>query len=221
MTPNSLTPNFLTSALFSSITTGGNRPGANAAGARATYFARFVRAGPVIMTDREESDITVTPEALLSAYKKGLFENKAVFIDHTGWFDNPSLEKLAGKTQHVTYDLATESIMGEIIFNETPSGRLAMQIIDDLLADDHPADIGLSISFYPVLGVGANGVRPITDIRHVESVDLVFQPAADGRILAALSAHSVGAIGNYHARSHCTSHRTEQRRESYSRRPPD
>jgi hypothetical protein len=197
MRPNSLTPNFLTSALFSSITTEGHRPGASAAGASAAYLARFVRAGPVLLADREQGDITITPEALLSACKKGLFENKAVFIDHAGWFDNPSLEKLAGKTQHVTYDLATESIVGEIAFNATPSGSLAMQIIDDLLADDHPADIGLSIRFYPVWGkAGANGVRPITDIRHVESVDLVFQPAADGRILAALSAHSAGAIGD-------------------------
>jgi hypothetical protein len=177
MTPDT----FKTPTLFSAVSAG--RTGTSGA-----YLARFVRAGPVLMADRQESEITVTPEALLSAYKKGLFESKAVFIDHAGWFDNPSLSKLAGKTQRVAYDLASESIVGEIVFNDTPSGRLARQIIDDLLADDHPADIGLSISFYPVWGIGANGVRPIIDIRHVESVDLVFQPAADGRILAALSA---------------------------------
>ena len=163
---------FKTSILFSAISDGTAH----------RYHARFVRAGYVKKADGTESDIIVTPEALLSAYKKGLFENKAVFIDHAGWFSDPSLEKLAGKTEHIGYDLATEAIVGDLVFNETPSGSLACQIIDELLEDDNPADIGLSISFYPVWDK-----RKITDIRHVESVDLVFQPAADGRILAALS----------------------------------
>jgi hypothetical protein len=173
MTPNPCR----TPILLSAITAAGHRPGAGAA-----YFARFVKAGAILLADRQESDIHLRPAALQSAARRDLFDHRAVFIDHAGWFSNPSLEKLAGKTRNARYDPATDSILGEIVFNDTPSGALARQIIDEILGDNHPADIGLSISFYPIW----EG-QDISDIRHVESVDLVFQPAADGRILAALS----------------------------------
>lgn len=165
-----------TPILLSALTGGGGRH----------YFARLVKAGAVLRADRSPSEITIAPEALQAAAQRGLFDHRAVFIDHAGWLDNPSLEKLAGKTERAQYDPATQSVVGLIAFNDTPSGRLACQIIDQLLADESPADIGLSIVFYPVWGAGDQR-NQITGIRHVESVDLVFQPAADGRILAALS----------------------------------
>jgi hypothetical protein len=175
-----------TPILLSALTGGGGR----------YYFARLVKAGTVLRADRSPSEIAITPEALRAAAQRGLFDHRAVFIDHAGWHDNPSLEKLAGKTERAQYDAATQSVVGQIAFNETPSGRLACQIIDRLLADESPADIGLSIVFYPVWGAGEQS-RQIIGIRHVESVDLVFQPAADGRILAALSsANSQQLIAN-------------------------
>lgn len=150
------------------------------------YYARLVRAGFPLTASGEPADFELTPAALHNAQKLGLFDNRAVFIDHAGWFDNPSLEKLAGKTEHTIFDAGSQAVAGEIVFNDTPSGRLACQIIDQILQDDTPADIGLSIVFYPVWEK-----RKITAIKKVESVDLVFQPAADGRIIAALCASTL------------------------------
>jgi hypothetical protein len=143
----------------------------------------------VLRADRSQADISISTSALQRAADTGLFNNRAVFLDHAAWFNNPSLEKLAGKTAHARYDPETQSVIGQITFNDTPAGGLANQIIQELLHDDQPPDIGLSITFYPIWG--ANNTSQVIDIRHVESVDLVFQPAADGRILAALSSHNL------------------------------
>jgi hypothetical protein len=74
-------------------------------------------------------------------------------------------------------------------------------LLDELLAQGKSApDVGLSIVFYPIWEQNnesrisnPESLRRIIDIRHVESVDLVFEPAADGRILSALSAAALGA----------------------------
>ncbi len=64
------------------------------------YYARYVRAGEVLNSKRQPSGIKIEPTALQSAAQ--MFENKAVFMDHAGFFDYPSLTRLAGTTQHVT-----------------------------------------------------------------------------------------------------------------------
>src|SRR5690606_41449010 len=50
-------------------------------------------------------------------------------------------------------------------------------------------DVGLSAVFWPeeVEQVNERGAVLVRSIPHVESVDFVFEPAADGRVLAALS----------------------------------
>ena len=150
------------------------------------YRARFVKAGAVLGGNRKPSGITITPEALMSAAPSGLFENKAVFLDHAGFFDYPSLTRLAGSTMNTSYNATEQSIEGEIRLFETPTGDLAEQIISELLGNSgNSPDIGLSIVFYPKWD---KEHETIIGINHVESVDLVFQPAADGRILQALSA---------------------------------
>jgi hypothetical protein len=69
-------------------------------------------------------------------------------------------------------------------------------LLDQILVEGSQApDIGLSIVFWPVFAesgagqveAGPDEPRRIIAIRHVESVDLVFEPAAGGRILQALS----------------------------------
>lgn len=158
------------------------------------YFARFVRAGQVIGGNRKPTGITIAPDALLIAAPAGLFENKAVFLDHAGWFDYPSLNNLVGTTSNTTYNATDESIQGEIRLFETPAGNLAEKLVDELL--EHPGkvpDIGLSLVFYPKWD---KEHETIIGINHVESVDLVFQPAADGRILQALSTFHQQSIHN-------------------------
>jgi hypothetical protein len=146
------------------------------------YHARFVQAGQVRQADASLSDISIDPVAL-SATPPSLFDSRAVFIDHPGFFENPSLTRLAGVTRDAYHDEQSNAIEGDIYLNDTPTGQLAAQIIDDLLSDpEHAPDVGLSLVCYPVW----DGER-IISFRHIESVDLVFQPAAEGRILAAFS----------------------------------
>ena len=155
------------------------------------YSARFVRAGEILRPDRKPAGIKIEADAIRKAAESKLFENRAVFVDHAGVFENSSLTRLAGVTQDTFYNPIEQTAEGRIVLNDTPSGELARQIIDDLLNEPGQApDVGLSMVFYPKWNADRD---TIIEIRHVESVDLVFQPAADGRILQHLSSHFVGA----------------------------
>lgn len=150
---------------------------------RRSYRARFVRAGPILKSDRTPSSYLIRSSALETAVNSGLFDNKAVFIDHASFFENPSLKNLAGSTLNSTFNPLDHSVEGTIKLSNTPSGRVISDLLDELLSDgDTAPDIGLSLVFYP----SWEG-NEITSIQHIESVDLVFQPAADGRILQALN----------------------------------
>lgn len=149
------------------------------------YFARFVRAGQIMGHNKKPSGITLDPEALNLAALAGKFDNKAVFMDHAGFFDHPSLSRLIGTTSNTAYNIADQSIQGEIRLFETPVGDIAEKVIEELLSNPgNSPDVGLSLTFYPIWN---KEHETITGINHVESVDLVFQPAADGRILHMLS----------------------------------
>ena len=179
---------------------------------RREYLCRFVAAGRIRGADNAPSEIEVMPEALQSASDKKLFDSCACFIDHAGWFDNPSLRNLVGVTFESYWDVATQSIEGKVRLNGTPDSDVLGDLLDDLLEDQSSGaavpDLGLSIVFWPVWatpsdspppgGGGAGGevsTRKITDIKHVESVDFVFMPAASGRVLEALSALSHPPLG--------------------------
>jgi len=172
-------------------------PGKGKGEGKRTYTARFIRAGRVRTASNKLANIEVTQDALLSAHQKGLFNKCAVFVDHAGFWDNPSLDNLAGVTKYSSVNLTEASIEGLISLNSTPAGILAANIIDELLQDPATApDVGLSLSFYPIWEmqgspVPGDNIRRIVDIQHIESIDLVFQPAADGRILAALSTYAI------------------------------
>ena len=167
------------------------------------YHARLVRAGQVRASDNTPADIVVEPDALASAVAQGLFDNRAVFVDHAGWLDYPSLDRLVGVTRDAAWNEADQSVEGVLHLYDTPGAQVMSTLLDQILADPaHAPDVGLSMVFYPVWeshpsppGRGAGGegeyIRTITGITHVESVDLVFQPAADGRVLQALSTHYV------------------------------
>ncbi|MDI6695379.1 MAG: hypothetical protein QME21_10055 [Anaerolineales bacterium] len=155
------------------------------------YRARYVRAGRIRRPDGEYTRFAILPQALQQAVEQGLFCARPVFLNHAAWPGAPDLANLIGFTaRSAAYDPAQQSVDGEIELIQTPAGRLAQTLIEATLAE--PAvDIGLSIVFYPAWGEDpASGEPAIVGVRHVESVDLVFQPAADGRILQALSAEA-------------------------------
>ena len=165
---------------------------------RRRFGARFVRAGGVRGAGNRPSNIEITENALVSAINRGMFDGKAVFIDHAGWYEHPSVRNLAGFTSNSAWDPVEKAVTGEItLYSQAePVGKL----LDEILADPHTApDVGLSIVFWPVWqneegsGKQTRQIKKIIDIQHVESVDIVFEPAAEGRFLAALSSFSAQA----------------------------
>jgi hypothetical protein len=179
---------------------------------RREYRCRFVKAGRIRRAGNSPSNIVIEAAALQAAVMEAKFDARAVFIDHAGLWEGPSLRNLAGVTGQVEYDEKDQAVYGVIkLYNE--QSRIA-GLLDELLAEGQAApDIGLSIVFWPVWGSppappqgpglsalekGGEKDRTITGIKHVESVDLVFEPAAEGRIIQALSLHPAGeGIGTY------------------------
>jgi hypothetical protein len=131
------------------------------------------------------------------AVAAGKFEARAVFVDHAGWFDNPSLRNLAGVAYGAEWNEADQAVEGKIrLYSEAAP---VANLLDEVLGDDQARpDIGLSMVFWPLWAPRDNDdknsrsedPRRIVEVRYIESVDLVFQPAADGRVLEALSAFS-------------------------------
>ncbi|MFN2177134.1 MAG: hypothetical protein ACK2U3_14405, partial [Anaerolineales bacterium] len=154
---------------------------------RTRLWCRFVRAGRVRAAGNRQSKITIDAAALSAAAAAGLFNNKAVFVDHAGWFDYPSLTKLAGSTFGSIWNSVEETVEGEIQLNDTETGSLIADLVNEMFQyPEKSPDIGLSIVFYPVWDREAeDGLSHIVGIDHVESVDFVFEPAADGRVLQA------------------------------------
>lgn len=157
------------------------------------FECRFVRAGRVRTAAGELSDIEIEAQALQEAVVLGLFEGRAVFIDHAAPLEAPSLRNLVGVTELAVYDTREQAVHGRLRLYETPDGK-AMQALLTRLLDDGQAgrpvpDVGLSLTFYPRWGKGDphSNLRRVVGIRQIESVDLVFQPAADGRVLETLS----------------------------------
>lgn len=157
------------------------------------YSCRFVRAGSIKAAGGVDSDIEITQEALRFAVERGLFNERACFVDHAGCFESPSLKDLAGVTFNARWNELTQSIDGEIKLYETEAGSLVDAVLRELLDESlgSAPDVGLSIVFWPEWEKAeGKGKKRINGIRHVESVDFVFQPAAGGRVLAKLSAIS-------------------------------
>ena len=151
-----------------------------------------MRAGKVQTADGQLGNIEVQPSALLRAVADGLFDYKAVFIDHAAASGlpsgAPSVERLVGVTQAAVF--AGDCVEGEIELYTTPLALAAASLLDDLLRQGEKApNVGLSIVFYPIWK-HEKDTHQVVAIQAVESVDLVFQPAADGRVLAALSAQA-------------------------------
>lgn len=162
-----------------------------AAAGRRCYRARFVAAGQARAAGNRPAGFSITPRALQEAAAAGRFDGRAVFLDHAGLRGAPSLRDLVAVTRDSAYDPASESILGSLYFYDTPAATAVTRLLDELLAEGPAApDIGLSIVFWPLWSPGdAPGQeRQVLAIRHVESVDLVFEPAAGGRILQALAA---------------------------------
>ena len=83
---------------------------------------------------------------------------------------------------------------------DSPSGQVLADLLDGMLEDagagDPVPDIGLSLVFWPRWAPRDNEEDPLrlAEFRHIESVDFVFEPAADGRVKEAIQKLSESAI---------------------------
>jgi len=122
---------------------------------RRTYHCRFVRARSITNTP---SNIEISPQALQTACSSGLFNGKAVFIDHAAlwnpqFYGAPSLENLVGVNQTSTWNEEDKSIQGTINLCSNASGpsiaivNLIDSYSDELLSEPTLPEIGLGLSF--------------------------------------------------------------------------
>lgn len=186
-----------------------------------SYRCRFIKAGQVRVVGGQPGDLWIEPAALEAACARGLFDHKAVFIDHAGLFDYPSLRNLVGSTNQAAYLPASSEpgeeheacVEGVIRLYDLPANQAIANLLDEILrAGPAAPDVGLSVVFWVEVAeycrdfqiaedsaspgslgdtAATAASRRVTAIQHVESVDLVFEPAADGRVLEALSVLSI------------------------------
>jgi hypothetical protein len=165
-----------------------------------TYVARFVRAGAVRTAGNQPSNIFIESDALQKACEEGLFDSRPVFVNHAGLWEYPSINNLVGVTRAAIWEPSEKVITGEIRLYDVPLAKSIANLLDQLLSETNPPDIGLSMVFYPEWDQNPGKAEEndgetdffqrITGITHIESIDLVFEPAADGRVLKALSSQS-------------------------------
>lgn len=165
-------------------------------GQKMRFKARFVRAGRVRAAGNAPSSLVISEQALRTALEGGLFNGLPVFIDHAAPALAPSLRNMAGQTEAAHWNPETASVDGVVHFYETPAAQTACHLVRQLLSEDDPPDIGLSLVFWPEFddASGEPETLNVARIRHIESLDLVFEPAADGRILQALSSLGIPPI---------------------------
>jgi hypothetical protein len=152
------------------------------------FRCRFARAGRVRAAGNLPGEVELSVHALEEAQRRGLFERRAVFLDHSPADRHPSLRDLVGVTGQSRWNVETQCVEGVIRLYALASSLASL--LDEILADEQQApDVGLSLVCWPVWEAGQpNSTRVVRSIHHVESIDLVFEPAADGRILKRLSA---------------------------------
>lgn len=124
-----------------------------------------------------------------------------MFLDHGDPTRPPSLRNLAAVTVDSQWNDGDQAVDGSIrLYADTEAGRVITTLLDQFIADAGAGlpipDVGLSLSFWPTFTPQPDDDgRHITAIRHVESIDFVFEPAADGRILQALSTLHIEPAG--------------------------
>jgi hypothetical protein len=167
-----------------------------AASGRRAYSCRLIRAGRVRRADNTPGPFEIPAATIQAAVDAGQFDGRATFVDHAGWFDNPSLRNLAGITHKATWNPTDQAADATIRLYDNAAGNIVAALFDQVLEDattgDPIPDVGLSLVFYPRWKPRDNADDPLVlaEFRHIESVDFVFQPAADGRVKDALTALS-------------------------------
>ena len=83
---------------------------------RSEFKARLVSAGRIRNADNSPGAFTIPPEVLAGAADGGQFDGLAVFADHPGFFESPSVKALLGVTYDSAYNATSKSIEATIRF---------------------------------------------------------------------------------------------------------
>lgn len=171
-----------------------------ATGDRREYSVRMIRAGRITRADGSPGPFIIPAEAITDALRRGLFTGLAAFVDHPDWFQNHSLRNLAGITTDALWNGNDQSADGTIRLYPNAAGNIVGELFDAVLDDAQAGDpipnVGLSLVFWPSWKPrdDESQTRELAHFRHIQSVDFVFSPAADGRIKQAMTALSALAL---------------------------
>jgi len=169
---------------------------------RSEFHARLVRAGRIKRADGAPGPIEIPAPTLFAAARDNLFEGLAVFADHPSFLENAQVKHLVGVTYDSYFDPDTASVLATIRFYDdeeagadvglarTIAGILKM-MLDDFNNEIPIPNVGVSIVFWPEWEEGRSDPRIVKELKKIDSADIVFSPAADGRILEALSTYAL------------------------------
>jgi hypothetical protein len=162
------------------------------------YEVTFIRAGAIRQRDNSHANWEIPPVTLMKAAVNGLVNDRAVFVDHADLGGYPSVANLVGVTSNAQWSEAEQGIVGRVRLYGGAEWlvNLLDEIIHDQAAGLPVPDVGLSLVFYGTHQTQGDR-RVTTNIDYVESVDIVFGPAAEGRFKSALSKdHSLTNTGD-------------------------
>ena len=161
---------------------------------RREYRCTFIRAGRAKRADQAPSRWLIPADVLQANVH--LFDQRPCYLDHADGWSGPQVKNLVGVTFSPEWDSEHNAITGGLrLYDEAPNspGALTGALLDQLLADRGAGlevpPVGLSaVFFHGWIFDEQAGLTTTTDIRHVESVDIVYDAAAGGAIRAALAA---------------------------------
>lgn len=147
---------------------------------------RVVRAGRTRPLRGFAQGVMVAPESLREAAARGLFDGAPLFFQHR-LEDGRDLRDMAGVLAAARYDEASESVLAELHPYSTAAGQELAALVADFRRHREngiPApDVGVSLDAYFIVDRETTPPRAVR-LTELRSVDIVFRPAAGGRILA-------------------------------------
>ena len=159
--------------------------------ARREYTCSLVSEGFLRSWGGRKSNRYVPSEVLIEALEGGKFDGLAVFVDHPGFFEYPKVERLVAVTRESYWDMESKAVKTTVVFYDRPLANAMANIFDGMLKEDDPPDVGFSLVFWGRYADREEIDDPMVleSISHIESADIVFEPASEARVLEALSVH--------------------------------
>jgi len=163
----------------------------SSAGKRRQFKAAITSEGFLRSMGGGTSNYYLPGDVLEAAVDAGMFNALAVFVDHASFFEYPEIERLVARIGASEWNEETRSVVSTVEFYDRDLANAMVNIFDAMLEDENPPDVGFSLVFW---GAWSEREKPddpwmLESISHVESADIVFEPAAEGaRVFEALSA---------------------------------